>query len=153
MKMISATRRLAAIVPIAALLGAACGGASADGESSEGSDSTSRTGASAPAQGADTATVAVRTFKYLPPRIEVAAGTTITWTNEDGTAHTVTSGIPREQGVPGVSEGTDARPDGLFDGELTKKGSTFELVLEEPGTFPYFCEIHAGMEGEVVVGG
>ena len=95
--------------------------------------------------------VAVDTFEYLPPTLQVRAGTTVRWTNDDRTAHTVTSGVPQEQGVPGVSEGRDAKPDGVFDGELSEKGSTFAVVLNEPGELTYFCRIHAGMVATVIV--
>ena len=35
-------------------------------------------------------------FAFDPATVSVAAGGTVTWTNEDNTAHTVTAGAPGE---------------------------------------------------------
>jgi manganese oxidase len=85
----------------------------------------------------DGATVTAVDFAFDPGTVEVAAGSTVTWTNEDGVAHTATSGEP----------GT---PDGTF-AESLDPGASAEVTFEEPGTFPYFCAIHPSMVGEVVV--
>lgn len=63
------------------------------------------------------------------------------FTNNDKIDHTVTAGT-REEPAPDV-----------FDGQLPEQGATFELVLDEPGTYDYFCEIHQGpgMTGSIVV--
>ncbi len=74
---------------------------------------------------------------FQPEEITVAPGTTVTWTNEDGFQHTVTSG-------------TRDQPTELFD-ETVAGGGSFSYTFEEPGTYPYFCSIHPGMEGTVVV--
>lgn len=98
-----------------------------------------------------TVAVTVQGIAFGPKVMEVEAGESITWTNEDDVQHTVTSGLPAKQGVPGVSEGKPSRPDGVFDGDLDGEGSTFETTIDEQGTYPYFCEIHSGMQGEVRV--
>lgn len=98
-----------------------------------------------------TAAIAVVEFAYDPAALEVAPGTTVTWTNEDDILHTVTSGEGPEQGVPGVSEDDAARPDGLFEGPLEDRGAAFSFTFTEVGTFVYHCAIHVGMKGEVVV--
>ena len=95
--------------------------------------------------------VAVRTFSFVPRTVRVDAGTSITWTNEDKVLHTITSGTQKEQGVPGVSETVPARPDGVFHEPLDGAGSTASVTLSEPGTYAYYCAIHAGMVGEIVV--
>jgi plastocyanin len=93
------------------------------------------------APAAATAEVVVATFAFEPDPLEVEAGTTITFTNEDATDHTVTAGT-REAPAPDV-----------FDGVLAEQGSTFELTLDEPGTYDYFCQIHdgPGMTARIVV--
>ena len=96
-------------------------------------------------------TVAVRGIQYQPTTLEISAGTEVTWTNDDPVDHTVTSGQQQEQGIPGVSKGERARPDGMFDGVLGSKGTTFSFTFDEAGTFSYYCEIHAGMTGTVIV--
>ena len=82
--------------------------------------------------GEGTPMVTVKTFDFQPDPLVVPAGTTITFLNEDAIDHTVTAGT-RENPTPEV-----------FDGELPEQGSTFELTLDDAGTYDYFCEIHPG---------
>lgn len=124
------------ILPVAALLLAACG---------SGAASQSEPAAEGPER------VAARNVAFAPRDIEVSAGDTVTWTNEDSIAHTVTSGRAGEQEVVGVSKGTAARPDGVFDGPLDRKDATFSFTFERPGTYSYYCAIHPPMTGTVVV--
>jgi plastocyanin len=90
------------------------------------------TGAAPPVQDRADATVTVATFAFAPDPLVVPAGTEITFVNEDAIDHTVTAGTREE------------REPGRFDGQLPEKGSTFELTLDEPGTYDYFCQIHPG---------
>ena len=76
---------------------------------------------------------------YLPFETTVPVGTTITWTNDDSAAHTVTSGI--------VSDG----PDGLFDSSIFMAGTAFEFTFDELGSYDYFCIVHPWMVGKVIV--
>ncbi len=76
---------------------------------------------------------------YIPSEVAVAEGGTITWTNEDSAAHTVTSGSP--------GEGTS----GEFDSSLFTAGTTFSHTFDTVGEFPYFCMVHPWMKGIVVV--
>ncbi|MFO7779006.1 MAG: plastocyanin/azurin family copper-binding protein [Nitriliruptoraceae bacterium] len=82
-------------------------------------------------------TVVVRDIAFQEPSLTVAAGTTVTWSNEDGVGHTVTSGTP------------DA-PTEVFDEELPS-GTEVQITLDEPGTYAYWCRIHPSMTAEVVV--
>jgi plastocyanin len=126
----SRSRSVLLAVVIAAPLLAACGD---DGDgTSDGGAADSKVGG---------ATVTIATFNFQPDPLEVKAGTTITFTNEDAIDHTVTAGT-REAPTPEV-----------FDGTLPEKGATFELTLDEPGTYDYFCQIHPGpgMTGTIEV--
>lgn len=76
--------------------------------------------------------------KFEPGSLTVAPGTTVTWTNEDNFAHTVTA----EEGAPASFDSGDLEGD-----------ATFEQTFEKAGTYPYVCEIHPAMSGEVVVEG
>lgn len=108
--------------------------------------------ASAPTGAEDPTSVTIEHIAFTPARLEVAAGTTVTWTNRDANvAHTITSGRPGNKGVPGVDEGRPDRPDGLFDGAVETDGSSFEFTFDESGTYPYFCKVHPVMTGSVVV--
>ena len=77
---------------------------------------------------------------YAPAEVTIAVGETVTWSNDDTAAHTVTSGIP--------SEG----PDGNFDSSLFMAGTTFSHTFEETGEYDYFCMVHPWMTGKVQVG-
>ena len=76
---------------------------------------------------------------YIPFEINVAVGATISWSNDDTAAHTVTSGIPTEG------------PDGIFDSSLFMSAGIFEFTFNDAGTFDYFCLVHPWMLGTVNV--
>ena len=77
---------------------------------------------------------------FIPSEARVSVGGTVTWSNDDTAAHTVTSG----SAVDG--------PDGNFDSSLFMAGSTFRHTFNTVGTFPYFCMVHPWMQGIVIVG-
>ncbi len=79
------------------------------------------------------AAVEIKVFAFLPATITVAIGTTITWTNNDSTLHTVTSL-------------TDA-----FDSGTLANGGTFSFTFTTAGTYQYRCSIHTEMQGTVIV--
>lgn len=74
---------------------------------------------------------------FEPTEITVGPGTTVTWINRDSFDHTVTSGVRGE-------------PTDLFD-ETVPAGESFSYTFEEPGTYEYFCSLHPGMDGTVIV--
>ncbi len=77
--------------------------------------------------------VDMRDLAFSPANIEIASGTTVTWTNNDEVPHTATAG------------------DGAFDSGILDPGSTFEYTFTESGTYDYACLIHPQMIGSVVV--
>ncbi|NIP62559.1 MAG: PEFG-CTERM sorting domain-containing protein [Nitrosopumilaceae archaeon] len=79
---------------------------------------------------------------YIPAEVTVDVGGEVTWTNDDSTSHTVTSGTP---GSPSEEVGSD------FDSSIFMGGETFSHKFEEAGTFDYFCMIHPWMQGKVIV--
>ena len=76
---------------------------------------------------------------FVEAEVMVSAGGTVTWTNDDTAAHTVTSGTP-----------TDG-PDGVFDSSIIMSGATFEHTFEEAGEYDYFCIVHPWMTGKITV--
>jgi plastocyanin len=95
--------------------------------------------------------VTIEGIAFDPDELTVEVGDTVTWVNEDAVDHTVTSGEPGEQGIPGVEEGTAPKTDGLFDEPLKRAGSTASFTFERRGTFVYFCRIHAAMKAVITV--
>jgi plastocyanin len=89
---------------------------------------------------------------FKPDTMKVLKGTEVTWTSMDaGVRHTATSGKPGERAVPGVQEGSDAKPDGVFDGDMPDAGSEFSFTFKKAGTYDYFCEVHPSMTATIVV--
>ena len=95
-------------------------------------------------------TVALKSLMFMPAVLHVKAGTTVTWRNDEPITHTVTSGR-----VTGVDKMTGLRsaqhPDGRFNATLKASGDTFSYTFKTPGSYPYYCDIHFGMNAEVVV--
>jgi len=77
---------------------------------------------------------------YDPTPANVAVGTTVTWTNNDATLHTVYSGT---NGAPDAGK--------AFQSTYMAKGQTFEHKFDTAGTFDYYCTLHPFMLGKVVV--
>jgi plastocyanin len=75
--------------------------------------------------------VDAKDLKFLPPAIEVAPGTEVTWRFVDGS-------VPH-----------DVKGDG-FASEIQSRG-TFSHRFTQPGEYRYTCTLHAGMDGRVVV--
>jgi glucose/arabinose dehydrogenase/plastocyanin len=78
------------------------------------------------------------TDAYQPNPVQVSVGNKITWTNDDGAVHTVTSG-------------QNGQPDGRFDSSIMAPAATFEHTFTEAGEYPYFCLLHPNMVGTVNV--
>ncbi|CAE6496622.1 cupredoxin domain-containing protein [Candidatus Nitrosotenuis uzonensis] len=76
---------------------------------------------------------------FAPSEIRIGIGTTVTWTNDDTAAHTVTSGDVK------------AGPIGQFDSGLFMAGKSFSFTFETKGQYPYYCQVHPWMTGKVIV--
>jgi plastocyanin len=77
--------------------------------------------------------VFIQGMAFSSSTITVTSGTTITWTNKDGVAHTVTSTT------------------GLFDSGSISTNGTYSHLFSTVGTFPYKCTIHPLMTASVIV--
>ena len=140
------TPRLLALTAAAALGLTACGGAAEPAAQSATAPADSGSAADKPA------TVTIQNIAFKPSSMKVLQGTEVTWTSKDeGVRHTATSGKPGTRAVAGVSKGSDAKADGVFDGDMPDAGSSFSFTFDETGTFKYFCEIHPSMTGSIVV--
>lgn len=72
-------------------------------------------------------------FAFSPATITVKVGTTVTWTNKDGTTHTVTSDTA------------------TFDSGNLAANEKYSYTFSTAGTYPYHCTIHPYMKGTVIV--
>jgi plastocyanin len=79
------------------------------------------------------AEVEIDQFAFIPQRITVKAGTTVTWVNEDDAPHTVASSSK------------------LFKSKALDTQDKFSFTFMTPGTYAYFCSVHPHMTGTVVV--
>lgn len=100
----------------------------------------SPTPAPSPAPGGTTSAIAIQagaealgSRAYAPPELNIAVGTSVTWTNNDSEGHTSDSDAP-----------------GWTSGIIPPRG-TFSVTFQTAGTFPYHCSIHPGMVGRVTV--
>lgn len=136
------TSSLAAAAAVLALALTACGG---DSESDGGAVPTSAPPTEAapetPAADGDTetdsaASVGIAGSRFDPLEISIAVGDTVSFTNTDPFAHTVTA--------------NDGQTLSFDSGEFGQD-ETFEVTFDEAGSFAYFCEIHPTMRASVVV--
>ena len=87
----------------------------------------------APAAAA-TIDVTIAKMAFAPAEIKAAVGDTITWTNNDFVAHTVTA------------------RDKSFDVVIPAHG-TGSVVVKAAGTIDYFCRFHPMMKATIAVTG
>ena len=80
-------------------------------------------------------TVTIQNFAFLPGDITIKKGTTVTWTNNDSTAHSVNE--------------TDNQK-GPDSGDLNP-GDKYSFNFDQTGTFKYRCNLHPEMLGTVTV--
>ncbi len=79
-------------------------------------------------------TVNITDDEFNSSSFTVTKGTTVTWRNLGGSAHTVTS-----------DDGTS------FDSGSLAPGATFTHTFNTSGSFPYNCIFHSGMTGTIIV--
>ena len=79
------------------------------------------------------AEVEIDQYAFLPQRVTVKAGTSVTWTNDDDDSHTVASSSK------------------LFKSKALDTRDKFSFTFTTPGTYDYFCSLHPYMKGVVVV--
>jgi plastocyanin len=81
---------------------------------------------------------------FSPSPVTVKVKNSVTWTNKDNVAHTITSGT----GPSDPNKGKE------FDSGLSSlltPGKTFTHTFKTSGEIPYFCQIHPTMVGKVTI--
>ncbi len=68
---------------------------------------------------------------FYPQQIQIKAGDTVQWQNNDSSIHTVTSTT------------------GLFDSGMMMANDRFEHRFEDSGNYEYYCLLHPWMKGSV----
>jgi plastocyanin len=88
------------------------------------------TGSTAPV--ATTAVSMAKSYRFDPKTIEINAGQTVTWTNNDNFTHTV-------------------KVDGMDDHKVGR-GDSVSIRFDKAGTYGYVCTLHSkDMHGTVIV--
>jgi YVTN family beta-propeller protein len=77
--------------------------------------------------------VSIAGFAFQPQAINIKAGESVAWSNDDGPAHTITF------------------KDGSAGTKNLAPGEAFTRAFDRPGTYEYFCSFHPYMTGRVVV--
>jgi plastocyanin len=107
--------RVALLLPVLAAVLAACGGSS---------------GSATPVT--TTEVLMPKSYRFDPKTIEVDAGATVTWRNEDNFTHTV-------------------EVEGQGDREV-EPGESVSIAFPRAGTYDYVCTLHShDMRGTVIV--
>ena len=78
--------------------------------------------------------VTIQNFAFSPASITVKKGTTVTWTNQDNTTHTVTGDNLTGFASPNLDN-----------------GNSYSFAFNQTGTFTYHCNFHSEMQGTVTV--
>lgn len=81
---------------------------------------------------AETVTVNIQGFKFVPNTITINKGDSITWVNQDSALHSTTQ---------------DAKQ---WSSNL-EQGQSFNFVFNQAGTYTYNCIFHPSMRGTVTV--
>ena len=82
--------------------------------------------------------VSVQDNQFMPATLQATVGSTITWSHDGASQHTVTA------------------DDGSFDSGTLNPGDSFTMTFTAPGTYAYYCAFHGapggqGMAGTIVV--
>jgi plastocyanin len=106
---------------------AACSGNSSDGTVTGGLPTNPSPTPSGPSVTIVSGAQSLTTTAYNPNPLTVAVGATVTWMNNDNTAHTATANT------------------GAFDTGTIQPGGQASKQFMTAGSFPYHCTIHPGM--------
>jgi plastocyanin len=79
-----------------------------------------------------THTVLIKGFEFVPERLEVEAGDTVMWKNQDIVPHTATAG-------------------NVFDSRQIDAGGSWSYTVGRKGNIPYICAFHPTMKAELIM--
>ena len=134
------TKLFALVLACLALGLVACGDDDDDGGGGGGAATTEQPSDTGGGGGGGGVAVSMQNIQFDPKDITVKPGETITFTNDESIPHDV-----HKQSGPGAD--FSSGPDGGM-----QQGDTFELKLDQPGTYEFVCHVHApGMAGTITV--
>jgi len=76
-------------------------------------------------------TIEITKNGFEPKNVNISPGQTISWTNKDEVAHTITSAN--------------------FKSGVLNTGKSFSYTFNEKGIYDYYCSIHPELTGKVIV--
>ena len=82
----------------------------------------------------ETYNIAIKSSAFSPKTLEIKAGDSVVWQNQDFTAHTVTSNSGNELGSTNLAQ-----------------GQSYSHQFDTPGIYTYHCRIHSSMQGTITV--
>lgn len=83
--------------------------------------------------GTNSNTVTMQGMSFSKTSLTITKGTTVTWTNNDNTTHTVTA------------------DDNSFNSGDVTAGNSYARTFNTTGTFPYHCIYHSMMKATIIV--
>jgi plastocyanin len=86
-----------------------------------------------PAEAMKSASVSITQMQFVPQRVVVRKGGTVTWSQADSMPHTVTA------------------RDGSFASQQLGANQSYSQVFDKPGTYSYYCTLHPTMQAIVEV--
>lgn len=98
-------------------------------------DSNSTSPSSETTQQADNEVI-IKNFEFSPSKLRIKAGTTVTWTNQDGAKHDITPDNPS---------------DAFKASKLLARGESYSFTFTEAGTYEYHCSPHPYMKATIEV--
>ena len=114
-------------------LGLVCGGFGAAALLAAAVPAISAGGNAAVATAAQTATIKIDNFRFLPTALTVPAGTTVVWKNDDDSPHRI------------------ADRSGSYASAALDTDDSYTHTFATPGVYSYICSIHPYMRGKIVV--
>jgi plastocyanin len=79
--------------------------------------------------------VKIDNFTFKPKELDIAVGTTVTWTNADDVPHTASSKDDPQ----------------TFDSGTLDTDEKFSFTFSKPGKYAYYCKVHPHMTGVITV--
>jgi len=102
--------------------------------------------ATVPSVSAGEAMIVIEQHAFAPQVTTIQVGDQVTWNNFDNGEHFLTSSGTLSRSVATQVENLEFH-------RLMSPGDNYSHTFKEPGIYGYFCAIHLGMWGTVVVEG